>query len=106
MNEGNGWVDGKPGTWYATIYDIREYSRQFSAVGYVTVELNGVATTVYETYNTQNDARSIAYVAETLMKMESDNDHIGLDTLNQERGMFTVAQEATLEGFYKTEAQQ
>ncbi len=106
VNTGNGWVNEKPGTWFATIYDIQDYDRQFSAVGYITIEFGGQTITACEVYDTATDARSIAYVAEKVMEMENTNGHIGLDDLNQERGMFTVAQEAILESFYKTEAEQ
>lgn len=35
------------GTWYGTLYNIRDFGRDFSAVGYVTVTYNNVTTTVY-----------------------------------------------------------
>lgn len=94
VNTGNEWVEGEDGTWYATLYDIQDYERLFSAVGYVTVELNGVSTTYYAEYYSV-DARSIAQVAETLMSGETEGDE----------GKWTAAQEAVLKSFFTQEAQ-
>jgi hypothetical protein len=94
VNTGNEWVEGEDGTWYATLYDIQDYERLFSAVGYVTVELNGVSTTYYAEYYSV-DARSIAQVAETLMSGETEGDE----------GRWTSVQEAVLKSFFTQEAQ-
>ena len=94
VNTGNEWVEGEDGTWYATLYDIQDYERLFSAVGYVTVELNGVSTTYYAEYYSV-DARSIAQVAETVMDGEIEGDE----------GRWTAAQEAVLKSFFTREVQ-
>ena len=94
VNTGNEWVEGEDGTWYATLYDIQDYERLFSAVGYVTVELNDVSTTYYAEYYSV-DARSIAQVAETLMSGETEGDE----------GKWTAAQEAVLKNFFTQGAQ-
>ena len=90
----DGWAEGQDGTWYATIYDIQNFDRSFSAVGYVTIELNGETTTVYGVYQSSN-ARSVAQVAEKLMALEALNGAVDSDT-----GAWTKAQEAILKGFY------
>ena len=94
VNIGNEWVAGEDGTWYATLYDIQDYERLFSAVGYVTVELNGVSTTYYAEYYSV-DARSIAQVAETVMDGEIEGDD----------GRWTAEQEAVLNSFFTREVQ-
>lgn len=73
------------GTWYGTLYDIKDFERQFSGVGYVTVEINGVKTTMYGGY-VSNNARSISYVAKKAM----ENETVG------EAGIWNVDQEAVL----------
>ena len=92
VNVGNEWVDGSVGTWFGTIYNIKNFTRQFSGVGYVTVELDGETFTYYGGYATAN-ARSIAEVAEILM----DGEIVGDD------GNWTAAQEEVLLGFYQAE---
>ena len=92
VNVGNEWVDGSVGTWFGTIYNIKNFTRRFSGVGYVTVELDGEAFTYYGGYATAN-ARSIAEVAEILM----DGEIVGDD------GNWTAAQEEVLLGFYQAE---
>ena len=88
VNTGNEWVEGQDGTWYATLYDIQNYTRSFSAVGYITVELAGETTTYYADYQSDN-ARSIADVAERVMKNEVAGDE----------GNWNSAQEAILNRF-------
>ena len=92
VNVGNEWVDGSVGTWFGTIYNIKNFTRRFSGVGYVTIELDGEAFTYYGGYATAN-ARSIAEVAEILM----DGEIVGDD------GNWTAAQEEVLLGFYQAE---
>ena len=93
VNANNEWVEGKEGTWYTTLYDIKDNERQLSAVGYVTVELNGDYTTYYAQYKVAY-ARSIAQVAETVMYGEVEGD----------TGRWTAAQEAVLKSFFTQEA--
>ena len=67
VNENNEWVEGEvAGTWYGTLYNIRDFGRSFSAVGYVTVTYNGTTTTLY---GTQVD-RTIADVAAALLETD------------------------------------
>lgn len=90
VNTGNQWVkditgNELVGTWYGTLYDIKDFERQFSGVGYVTVEINGVKTTMYGGYASDN-ARSISYVAKKAM----ENETVG------EAGNWNIEQEAVL----------
>ena len=93
VNENNEWVEGKEGTWYATLYDIQNFNRQFSSVGYVTVTVDGETTTYYGDYQSTN-ARSIAQVAELLLKKEAD-----AGFANSNEGDWTMSQEILLNGF-------
>ena len=64
VNAGNEWVPGAEGTWYGTLYHIKDFSRQFSGVGYITVEFtDGSSYTLYGGYSASN-SRSIADVAQ------------------------------------------
>ena len=99
VNVDNEWVDGLPGTWYATIYDIQDFTRRFSAVGYMTIEVDGEVTTIYGEYQSSN-SRSIAQVAKTLMEKETVAGNNGVDG-----GDWTVAQENILTGFFTSEVQ-
>ena len=67
VNEGNEWVAGEEGTWYGTLYDIKNFTRQFSAIGYVTVTIDGVSVTYYGQYE-DSYARSVADVADAALK--------------------------------------
>ena len=87
VNVGNEWVSGNNGTWYATLYNIQDYTREFTAVGYVTVTI-GDETTTY--YGIPSESRSIAQVAQTLMSGETEG----------EGGAWTAAQEAVLKSFF------
>lgn len=94
VNQGNEWVKDAQGneltgTWYGTLFDVKVFDRQFSAIGYVIVEMDGVATVAYGGYVSTN-ARSIAYVAGEAMKGEIEGD----------AGNWTTEQEAILKGFY------
>ena len=93
VNENNEWVEGSDGAWYGTLYDIKNFTREFSGVGYITIEIYGETVTYYGGYAIDN-ARSIAGVAETLMDGEVAGDD----------GNWTAAQEEVLLGFYKAEA--
>ena len=94
VNEDNAWVSEngteQTGTWYGTLYNIRDFKRAFSAVGYVTVTYNGVTVTLYGGY-TDDCSRTVAYVAEKAMEGEV----IG------ESGSWNAQQEAILASFYQ-----
>ena len=94
VNEDNAWVSEngteQTGTWYGTLYNIRDFKRAFSAVGYVTVTYNGVTFTLYGGY-TDDCSRTVAYVAEKAMEGEV----IG------ESGNWNAQQEAILASFYQ-----
>ena len=92
VNVDNEWVSGNDGTWYATLYNIQDYTREFTAVGYVTVTI-GDETTTY--YGIPSESRSIAQVAQTLMSGETEGDE----------GRWTSVQEAVLKSFFTQGAQ-
>lgn len=98
VNVDNEWVDGAEGTWYATIYDIQGFTRRFSAVGYISITLNGTTTTVYGDYTSSN-ARSIAQVAKYIMMKETMTGQA-----ESENG-WTIDQEAILTRFFTKEVQ-
>ncbi len=63
VNVDNGYIAGDEGTFIATLYNIRNYRRSFSAVGYARVMLtDGTAYTLYGGYDA-NGARSASQVA-------------------------------------------
>ena len=77
VNQGNQWVDGQDGTWYGTLYNIKDFGRQFSGVGYIQVIYqNGDSYTLYGEYADSN-ARSVSEVAEIALQTgvytEEDN---------------------------------
>ena len=88
INVGNEWVDGMDGTWFGTVFDVKNLTRQFSAVGYVTVELDGETTTLYGGYVSTN-SRSIKDVATILLEGEEVGDG----------GSWNSEQEAILKNF-------
>lgn len=72
-NVGNKWVKvngvEQTGTFYGTIYNIKDFSREFSGVGYVTVTLeSGESYTLYGGYKADN-ARSVADVAKKALAL-------------------------------------
>lgn len=75
VNQGNEWVTDNPGTWYGTLYNVKNFERQFSGVGYVTVTLNGSSYTVYGGYTAAN-ARSIKDVAQAAIDAEIYKDNV------------------------------
>ena len=90
VNEENEMLSDKNGTWYGTIYGITEYTRAFTAVGYVTVTVGGETNTYY---GTPSESRSIAQVAETVMEGEVEGD----------AGNWNTDQEAILKSFFTPE---
>lgn len=88
VNEGNTWVKDQNGqelvgTWYGTIYNIRNFEREFSAIGYVTVEKNGVKTTVYGGYESDH-ARSVSFVAQKTLENETLGETGNWNSLQEE----------------------
>ena len=74
-NKGNKWVAGQDGTWYGTLYDIKNFGREISGIGYAVVEVNGVEYTVYAIYNSDDHARSIKQVASKALTLKDANDN-------------------------------
>lgn len=74
VNENNEWFSENgvelTGTWCGTLYNIRDFQRAFSAIGYVTVTYHGVTTTLYGGYN-DHCSRTIAFVAGQALEDEA-----------------------------------
>lgn len=90
VNEGNEMLPDINGTWFGTIYGIQDYTREFTAVGYVTVTIDGNTNTYY---GTPSASRSIAQVAEAVMTGEIEGDE----------GNWNSEQETVLKQFYIAE---
>ena len=64
VNADGSWVTDKPGTWYGTLFNVKNFARSFIGIGYVTVAFpDGTGYTLYGEYRAGN-ARSVAQVAQ------------------------------------------
>ncbi len=85
VNIDNEWIDGSDGLFIGTLFNIKNFTRQYSAVGYATVKLaDGTEYTLYGGYSA-DCARSVAYVAQK--------------ALDDTSVTYTEAQKAILQNF-------
>ena len=85
VNVGNTWAEGTDGLFIGTLFGIKNFKRNFSAVGYARVELkDGTVYMLYGGYTPEN-ARSVAEVARMALEDTS--------------AVYTAAQREILENF-------
>lgn len=67
-------IQGDIAHWNASIINLykENYTREFSAISYVTVSANGRSCTAYSDYDEDDNARSVYYVASMLYATRSD----------------------------------
>ena len=91
VNVGNTWAEGTDGLFIGTLFGIKNFKRNFSAIGYARVELkDGTVYMLYGGYTPEN-ARSVAEVARMALEDTS--------------AVYTAAQREILENFISGETQ-